>query len=140
NSQMNSDNASKPVEAIPPSASCQPPISLSKPDSRRPSKPPRAVPPIYSPIAAGSDSGSNSSPTYAIASAGRPLNARPSSERNASNQVQDSTSTHASPSKLASPSATAITGLRPQLSPSAPAISRQSASESVVSDKARLLL
>ncbi|CJL11968.1 Uncharacterised protein [Streptococcus pneumoniae] len=33
-----------------------------------------------------------------------------------------------------------MTGLRPQLSASAPEISRQSASDSVVSDSARLLL
>lgn len=75
-----------------------------------------------------------------MASAGKPLSARPSKTRSTSSSCQDSTSAQAIPSRLARPSAAAITGLRPQLSASAPATSRQSARLRVVKDKARLLL
>ena len=75
-----------------------------------------------------------------MASAGKPLSASPSSARKISRLLHCSTSAQAIPSSAARPSAATITGLRPQLSASAPDTSRHRARLWVVSESARLLL
>ena len=64
----------------------------------------------------------------------------PSSARNTSNRYQSCTHAVASPSPHANSSAACITGLRPQLSLSAPDTSRPPAKPSVLNDNAKLLL
>src|SRR5690554_48154 len=75
-----------------------------------------------------------------MASAAKPLRAIPSKARNTNSKCQSVASAVASPSRQASTSAVAMTGLRPQLSLSAPDTSKPPASPKVVSDNARLLL
>src|SRR6266436_3971906 len=90
-------------------------------------------------MASPTDSGCTSSLKYAIATAGSPLNAAPSSARTARNPRQPGMSADTMVSAAAAASENTITDFRPHASEMDPATRIDTASRPVVSDSDRLL-
>src|SRR5699024_10559214 len=108
--------------------------SALMPASRRPDMPPMALPLIYRPMPRPIDCGCIFSLSQVIATAGRPLRAKPSNARSSSDQGQSDTNVDSNTSTDEDNNDQVITRLRPQLSDNAPANSIDTASSAVVTD------